>query len=304
MFRHAPALTLTDGLAAVHRAATGARSALALDRTLAERVAHAPLADPAVAWDCAIGQSTVATGRVLANLFYRGLAFHRAPAIGDTLTSTTTVVALKQNRTPSGLAALRVVTRDQHGRTVLDFVRCAMLPLRDRDAATGYDTDMATVAQGSPPPLAPSVAAGWRRSELGGDLAARPAVAGETRALEHFELVDDAAALARVTLNVAAIHLQVDDASPRLVYGGQTIAMAAGQLTRLFPDCLYIFRWQSCDHLAPVREGDGLRTRATVERVRNHGSGWRILDLRCEVDAGRPSVARRALDWRLSAIFA
>jgi acyl dehydratase len=48
----------------------------------------------------AIGQSTVVTHRVIANLFYRGFMFHRAPCIGDTLYSTTEIVGLRQNRAP------------------------------------------------------------------------------------------------------------------------------------------------------------------------------------------------------------
>ena len=99
------------------------------------------LAHPALVCDVAIGQTTLATQRVKANLFYRGLTFHRFPVIGDTLYTRTEVVGLKQNsakpgRAPTGLAALRMTTIDQADRLVLDFYRCAMLPLspdtRDR----------------------------------------------------------------------------------------------------------------------------------------------------------------------------
>ena len=87
-------------------------------------------------WDAAIGQSTVATGRVVANLFYRGLLLRRAVRLGDTLRTTTEVVARRENRVkegrrPTGLALLRIRTADQDDRPVLDFTRCAMLPLRD-----------------------------------------------------------------------------------------------------------------------------------------------------------------------------
>ncbi|EUA31196.1 hypothetical protein I553_2755 [Mycobacterium xenopi 4042] len=49
-------------------------------------------------WDVAIGQTTLATQRVKANLFYRGLVFHRFPVIGDTLYTRTEVVGLRANR--------------------------------------------------------------------------------------------------------------------------------------------------------------------------------------------------------------
>jgi acyl dehydratase len=50
---------------------------------------RSPIAHPALVWDVAIGQSTVVTHRVKANLFYRGLAFHRYPVLGDTLRTVT-----------------------------------------------------------------------------------------------------------------------------------------------------------------------------------------------------------------------
>ena len=82
------------------------------------------LAHPALVCDVAIGQSTLVTQRVRANLFYRGLAFHRFPVIGDSLFTRTEVVGLKQNSSgPTGLAALRMTTVDQVGRLVNDDER-------------------------------------------------------------------------------------------------------------------------------------------------------------------------------------
>src|SRR3954449_1304703 len=76
----APAVTLTEGMAAVHRAIVGDRLRLALDSKLARDLLglRSALAHPALVWDVAIGQSTVVTARVIANLFYRGLVLLRA----------------------------------------------------------------------------------------------------------------------------------------------------------------------------------------------------------------------------------
>ena len=82
VFTAAPAVTLTEGHAALHQSIAGDRLRLALDRSLAEAVAGAPIAHPALVWDVAIGQSTVATGRVVANLFYRGLMLRRPVRLG------------------------------------------------------------------------------------------------------------------------------------------------------------------------------------------------------------------------------
>jgi acyl dehydratase len=129
LFGYAPPLTLTDGLAAAHQAIVGDRLRLALDAELATAVTGDPsFAHPALVWNVAIGQSTIVTQHVKANLFYRGLAFHHAPRLGDTLRTTTEIVGLRQNqpkegRAATGLAALRITTLDQRERKVLDFSR-------------------------------------------------------------------------------------------------------------------------------------------------------------------------------------
>ena len=92
----APGLTLTEGHAAVHASITGDRMRLALDAALSHRVTGGVLAHPALVWDVAIGQSTLVTQRVIANLFYRGFVFRHAPCLGDTLRTTTEIAALRQ----------------------------------------------------------------------------------------------------------------------------------------------------------------------------------------------------------------
>ena len=135
VFDWAPSATLSSGLAATHQAIVGDRLRLALDAVLCTAVTGVPgpLAHPALVCDVAIGQSTLVTQRVKANLFYRGLTFHRFPVIGDTIYTRTEVVGLRANsvkpgRAPTGMAALRMITIDQADRLVLDFYRCAMLP--------------------------------------------------------------------------------------------------------------------------------------------------------------------------------
>lgn len=285
----APGLTLTDGHAAVHQAICGDRLRLALDRPLAERVAGGPVVHPAFAWNVAIGQSTAVTGRVIANLFYRGLVFRRVPLIGDTLRTITEVVALKQNRSrPSGLALLRIRCRDQEDRDVLDFARCAMLPLRDPDADTGHADDVAF----EPAPVDAGALDGW-------DLAGFPQTRAEPGTVYEVatgDVVGAAPELARLTLNLAAAHLdeQAGLDGRRLVFGGHTIALAAGHLMRALPDLVYILGWRACDHLAPVFEGDTLHSTITVERCADG-----LVDLRVQVTAGQP-----VLDWSLTAAIA
>ena len=85
---------------------------------------------------------------------------------------------------------------------------------------------------------------------------------GSAFAVEAGETVTAAPELARLTLNPAMAHTDATGSSHgrRLVYGGQTIAIAAAHATRAIPAIATILAWQGCDHLGPVFEGDVLRT--------------------------------------------
>ena len=298
-FETAPALTLTEGHAALHQAIAGDRLRLSLDRALGEAVLGpgAPLAHPALVWDVAIGQSTVATGRVIANLFYRGLLLRRPVRIGDTLHTTTEVIARRENRSrPTGLALLRIRTVDQEDRPVLDFTRCAMLPLRGEP--TGEEGDEVGGAADLETDALAQAAAGY-------DLSALPSDGGvEEGEIEGGDVVDSAPALARLTLNVAMAHLDATRAAQgqRLVYGGHTIGIAAAQASRAAPGLVTILGWHAADHTGPVFEGDTLRSRIDVERRDPLPAGGELVHFRSQVTAVERDEF--VLDWRFVGVMA
>jgi len=312
-FANAPAVTLTEGLAAAHQAITGDRLALPLDHELCRHVTGGgPIAPPALVWDVAIGQSTVVTRHVKANLFYRGLAFRRVPVIGDTLRTSTVVVALRQNRArpgraPTGLAALRITTTDQEHRPVLDFWRCAMLPLRDQLAQTGHADDLDRIGPDGPPPDFAAPVAGWRLDRLAerSDGPRPPELrAGQRIDVAGGDVVSSAPELARLTLNVAAVHHDARSAGgERLVYGGHVIALALSQAVRALPSLVTVLGWHGCDHLGPVREGDTLRSSIEVERIAGLAGPAVLVHLRSLVRADG-SADRDVLDWRYIAVLA
>lgn len=307
----APSVTLTGGLAAAHQAILGDRLRLPLDRRLAHAVTGGTVAHPGLVVDVAIGQSTLVTQRVRANLFYRGLRLLTAPRIGDTLTTRTEVVGLKTNshspgRTPTGLAALRITTTDQDGRTVLDFHRCAMLPLApgvDPDSCAHTD-DLAAVGTATTRPWATPDAwdlAAYRAAVPG---AGDPLPAEGTVLRPGADVVSSAPELARLTLNIAQTHYDARvSGAGRLVYGGHTIGLALSQATRALPTMLTVLGWHSCDHVGPVREGDTLSSELVIGAAVDLPDGGTALDLRSLVTAHRADGDAPVLDWSYTVLM-
>lgn len=311
VFDWAPSVTLSPGLAAAHQAIIGDRLRLALDADLCAAVTGAPaaLAHPGLVCDVAIGQSTLATQRVKANLFYRGLTFHRYPVIGDTLYTRTEVVGLRANtakpgRAPTGMAALRITTIDQADRLVLDFHRCAMLPVSPAGIVRPDHGDDLSAFEAAPPAVDPTET--WdgevfRRKVPGPHF--DPGLAG---AVLHStgDVVTSAPELARLTLNIAATHHDWRVGGQRLVYGGHTIGLAFAQANRLLPNLATVLGWESCDHTAPVYEGDTLYSEVHVERATQNSNAG-VLGLRSLVYAASDSADvpdRQVLDWRYRAL--
>jgi acyl dehydratase len=310
----APSVTLTDGLAAQHSAIVGERMRLALDAVLSRRVTGRALASPALVWDVAIGQSTLITQRVIANLFYKGFMFRRLPSIGDTLYTTTEIAALKQNRlregrAATGLAAILVRTCDQDGRLILEFHRCAMIPLRDPKGSTGRDDNLESIPSDLKLEVARAAISGWNLAEF------RVGVPGQHFAglvpktvwdIAGGDLVSSAPELARLTLNIAMVHhdAAASAGGRRLVYGGHTIGIAAAQATRALHNLAAILAWHGCDHLAPVREGDILRSTLELEACEPLPGGGGLVHLRSRVRADRQADMQDVLDWRFVGVMA
>ena len=309
-----PSVTVTDGYTAIHQMVFGDRSRLPLDVALSRQVTgqDRALVNPALVCNIAIGQSTIPTQRVLGNLFYRGLRFHRPVHIGDTLTTSTKVVALRQNaikqgRPASGMVALEMHVVNQRGQTVLLFWRCPMVPCREENADTGRNDDLSLMPENiNREDLLLSVP-DWNLDLL-------PAVTdefspGKVIKVEARDTVTSAPEIARMTLNLAMTHTDAGRGvyKRRLVYGGHTISLASAQLSRVLPSLATVLCWYKCNHVAPVFEQDILNSVITVKGETSAGKG-KILDLDIEVYAERGSEAPepgsdiKVLDWQLAVL--
>jgi acyl dehydratase len=256
-----PAVTLDAGMAAMYQSIMGERIALALDDRLSAAVTGrgSRLASPGLALSLAIGQSTVATRRVIANLYYRDVRLHRQLHLGESLRTVVTVKALADAaaRADRGLRGkvLLGMTTTADDEIVASYERCALLPVRG-DRLPGHDDPLPSVDDdlrlGD---YRDAVPAGWRHGLLP---PSRRWAVGESRTDPMRDRVEFAGALVRLTHNQAMAHRD-PGASPYdrvLVYGGHVVGLAQASLSRLCDGLATVIGWHSCDHAAPAFEGD------------------------------------------------
>ena len=141
-FVPAPAITIGAGETALYQAIVGDPLADLAGRTGRDAVTGVAggVVNPALALHFSIGQSTVATRRVIANLFYRGVVLRRPVPVGRDAVDDRRDRApagdqsRKPDRPPRGMVLLGIRTVDQRrrGRRRLRAVRAAPLPRRRR----------------------------------------------------------------------------------------------------------------------------------------------------------------------------
>lgn len=312
----APAVTVTSGHTAWYQAVTGDRLRLPLDQVLSRAVTGdaRALVHPMLVVNLVNGQTTYASQHVKGNLFYRGL-LQKAPVfVGDTLTTISTVVGLRQNqvkagRAATGMVALEMETVNQHGTVVMKYWRCPMIPCRDPAAVTGHADDFDWIPERlAAADVAAAVPSGWHLEAMNPADTFLPALSlavGDRVVIGPQDTVTAAPELVRLTGNIAYTHTDASRSylGKRLVYGGHTISLAFAQLTRALPHALTLVGWQGCDHLGPVLEEDIIRSEFTVTAREPHAGGGHLYELaletwakRREGDAWQESAV---LDWRL-----
>ena len=315
----APSITLTEGYAAMYQAITADRMRLPLDHHLARKVTghDAPVAHPHLVINVVNGQTTYPSQHVKGNLFYRGLILRKPAYLGDTLSTTTTVVGLKQNRPKpgrdaTGMVALEMVTTDQNNDVVMQYWRCPMIACRDPDAATGHDDDFTSIgAEITEQNLLDALPTDWDLAPLKSTVTGlKPPQLqpGDEVSIVPRDTVTSAIELVRLTLNMAYTHSDATKSyfANRLVYGGHTISLALAQVTRALPSIITVVGWSGCDHTGPVVEQDLIRTQFKVMNKRPVAVGGELVDLHVESFAARADDGtddlkeQKVLDWRLT----
>lgn len=263
-WRHVSAgTTLTVGSAAWYLALSGDSNPVHLDARIARGAGlPEPPLNTALVAHTMIGHSTVATREVVANLFYRDVAFLRPVSPGTTIVTETVVEARQEatprpDRPPRGKVMLALTARDERGDVLAVMRRCALV--RKSGTAVVAQSDDIDVDAGFASQLQSAVD-GWK--DVGRAISADAIWDG---VLRHDGLVDpvtDALQLVRATGNLARAHRDVSAGQDgrRLVYGGHTLALAQASLARSVGGAHAVVAWERCSHPAPVFEEDVLST--------------------------------------------
>lgn len=270
-----PSVTLSDADNTLYRAITGDQHALAADGR-AYRAASGStggLVNPAIVLQYSIGQTTMATRQAIANLYYRSVRVLRAVEIGETLSTTTTVLGLKDSSPKGdqfrGKVWLGITSATEAG-PVVEYERCALVRGRG-PGQPGHADDIPGPSDPTPLDDVVDSVPDW---DLGGLIATDWAIDDE-RVDPLRDHVDLAAPLARMTFNQAAVHRDVTLTTDgrRLVYGGHVQGLAQASLTRMLPGLAAVAGWDGCDHTGPAYEGDLLEFRHRLVERQTAGGG-------------------------------
>lgn len=269
VLRHATPRTLTDGDIAIYIGLTGSRYALFSSDEFANLcgLGHAPI-DPLLAFHVVFGKTVPDISlNAVANLGYAEGRFLAPVYAGDTLTSTSEVIGVKETSSgKNGVVHVRTTGTNQHGETVLSYVRWVLVNKRD-DAAP------------APKPVTPELADGVKAGALvlpeELDFSAYDFVlAGSPYAFEDYavgEKIDHVDGMTveeaehqiatRLYQNTAKVHFdqQAQAGSRfgrRLIYGGVAISIARALAFNGLGNAALMLAINGGRHVAPLFAGD------------------------------------------------
>jgi len=135
--QHATPRTITTGDTALYIALTGARNPLHCSTPLAQSLGYPQMPiDDLLAFHIAFGKTVPDISvNAVANLGYADVRFIQPVYVGDTLTTTSEVIGLKQNSNgKNGVVWVRSTTVNQHQQPVLSWVRWVMVHKKNQEA--------------------------------------------------------------------------------------------------------------------------------------------------------------------------
>jgi 2-methylfumaryl-CoA hydratase len=266
---HAPPRTLTTGDTALYTALFGSRFALNSSDPFAQSLGlpRAPV-DSMLAFHLVFGRTVADISlNAIANLGYAGGVFGVPLYPGDTITSDSRVIGLRQNKDgKTGVVYVRSTGANQHGQTVLDYRRWVMVRKRDPEAAApetvvpDLPAAVPVAEMHCPYTLAPGA---YDTARAGGEFLWDDYAVGER--IDHVDgmTIEEAEHMLATKLyqNTAKVHFNqhVERAArfgKRIVYGGHVISLARALSFNGLANALSVAAIHGGRHSAPCFAGD------------------------------------------------
>jgi 2-methylfumaryl-CoA hydratase len=269
VFQHGTPKTIGEGDRSLYNALCGSRFTHHQSDEFARRIGYrsAPI-DDLLVFHMVFGKTVNDVSlNAIANLGYAVCRFLRPVYPGDTLSSQTEVIGLKENsKGKSGTVYVRSKGLNQSGEIVLDFVRWVMVQKRD-DAGSGKQAMVPELpdavggeALGTACP--PINIAEWDWSASGSPLRFDDYEIGER--IDHIDgvTVEEAEHMmaARLYHNNARVHFNALQENRgrfgrRIVYGGHAMSLARALSFNGLANAFHLTAINSGHHVAPVFAG-------------------------------------------------
>jgi 2-methylfumaryl-CoA hydratase len=269
-FVHATPRTLTHGDVALYAALFGTRFAVQSADSFAQAIGYprSPV-DDLLVFHTVFGKTVADISlNAIANLGYADCRFLKPVYPGDTISATSQVIGLKENSNrQSGIVTVRSTGLNQHGESILDYVRWVMVRKRSPEAP-------------SPAPVLPDLPASVSASALGAAcppldparydlaLAGSPHRWGDYASGEKIDHVDGVTVeeaehqtATRLFQNNAKVHFnQFSEGQGRfgrrLIYGGHVISLARALSFNGLANAFHLAAINGGRHVAPLFAGD------------------------------------------------
>jgi len=303
VIEHAVPRTLSGGERALYHALYPARHALYSSDEFAEScgLAAAPM-DDLIAFHTVFGKTVPDISlNAVANLGYAEGRFLKPVFAGDTLRSVSEVIGVKQNSNgKSGVVWVRTKGLNQHGETVLEFVRWVMLRKGDLDAPAPETVIPHLSDVVDPNTLVLPKGLEFLRYDFG--------LAGEEHRFADYEIgekidhvdgmtIEDAEHMmaTRLWQNTAKVHFDATNRADgkRLIYGGHVISIARALSFNGLANAQMIAAINGGSHANPCFAGDTVRAWSEVlDKSATHAPGVGAVRLRLvAVKDGAPEFA-------------
>lgn len=269
VLRHATPRTVTTGDVALYTALTGSRFAVQSSDEFARSLGYpkSPV-DDLLTFHIVFGKTVPDVSlNAVANLGYAGCRFLAPVYAGDTLSSTSEVIGLKENSNrQTGVVYVRSQGTNQNGATVLDYVRWVMVRKRDVNAIVAEEK-VPDLPKALTPDQIGSACPNIGKDTFDFALSGAPHRFSDYKKGERIDHVDGMTVeeaehmiATRLYQNTAKVHFnQFTEGQGRfgrrLIYGGHVISLARALSFNGLGNAFHIAAINAGRHVAPLFAG-------------------------------------------------